>query len=41
MSSKRKTRRIVKTTDHDGADAAREVVADQLESLARFGSLSC
>lgn len=38
MSSKRKTRRIVKTTDHDGPDAAREVVADQLETLAREGA---
>ena len=38
MSSRRKTRRIVKTTDRDGAAAAREVVADQLESLARDGA---
>ncbi len=38
MSRKRKTTRIVKSTDHEGADAAREVVADQLESLAREGA---
>ncbi len=38
MSRKPKTTRIVKSTDHDGADAAREVVADQLESLAREGA---
>ncbi len=38
MSRKRKTRRIVNTTDQDGSDAAREVVGDQLESLAREGA---
>ena len=41
MSSKRKATRIVKTTDHDRADAARKVVADQLESLAREGHGRC
>ena len=37
MSSRRKTTQIVKTPNRDGAEAAREVVADQLESLARRG----
>ena len=38
MSRKRKTTRIVKPADHDGAGAAGEVVADQLEALAREGA---
>ncbi len=38
MSRKRKTARIVKPADHDGAGAAGEVVADQLEALAREGA---
>jgi transposase-like protein len=38
MSRKRKTTRIVKPADHDGAGAAGEVVANQLETLAREGA---
>jgi len=38
MSRKRKTTRIVKPADHDGAGAAEEVVADHLEALAREGA---
>lgn len=38
MARKRKTTRIVKPADHDGAGAAEEVVADHLEALAREGA---